>query len=260
MALRRKRDEKQSRAAAGDGVNEGIRINKMIADAGVASRRAADALIEEGRVKINGKVVRELGTRVGPNDKVMVDEKLIGDPARHAYIMLNKPKDTITTTSDERGRRTVMDLIDYHDRIYPVGRLDRHTTGVLILTNDGELANRLMHPRYEVERHYEVELDKALSLTHAKEIAAGGVNLGEGDVTGECEVFVDDKDRKLVSITLREGMNREVRRVFDVFGYEVLRLQRRMYAGMTTRGLARGEWRHLERREVSALRRLVGLE
>lgn len=260
MAVRKKKDDRGGRAEAAPGTNEGIRINKMIADAGVASRRAADVMIEEGRVKINGRVVRELGTRVGPNDKVMVDDRLIGDPARHAYILLNKPKDTITTTSDERGRRTVLDLIDYHDRIYPVGRLDRHTTGVLILTNDGELANRLMHPRYEVERHYDVELDKALSLTDAKKIAAGGVDLGDGDVTGQCEVYVDDKDRKLVSITLREGMNREVRRVFDAFGYEVLRLQRKMYAGLTTRGLARGEWRHLERREVSALRRLVGLE
>jgi 23S rRNA pseudouridine2605 synthase len=256
----RKNEGRGRRSGEGEPSSEGIRINKMIADAGIASRRAADAMIEEGRVKINGKVVKELGTRVGPNDKVTVDNELIGDPARHVYILLNKPKDTITTTSDERGRRTVLDLIDYHDRIYPVGRLDRHTTGVLLLTNDGELANRLMHPSYEVERHYDVEIDKPLSLADAKKMAEGGIDLGEGDITGQCEVYVDDKDRRIVSITLREGKNREVRRLFDAFGYEVLRLQRKIYAGLTTRGLARGEWRHLERREVSALRRMVGLD
>lgn len=255
-----KKENRGSRSGSVEANSEGIRINKMIADAGIASRRAADALIEEGRVQINGRVVKELGTRVGPNDQVHVDGKLIGDPARHVYILLNKPKDTITTTSDERGRRTVLDLIDHHDRIYPVGRLDRHTTGVLLLTNDGELANRLMHPRYEVERHYDVDLDRALSLSDAKTIAAGGIDLGNGDITGECEVYVDEKDRKIVSITLREGKNREVRRLFDAFGYEVLRLQRKMYAGLTTRGLARGEWRYLDRREVSALRRMVGLD
>jgi 23S rRNA pseudouridine2605 synthase len=117
-----------------------------------------------------------------------------------------------------------------------------------------------MHPRYEVERHYDVDLDRALSLSDARKIAEGGIDLGNGDITGQCEVYVDEKDRKTVSITLREGKNREVRRLFDAFGYEVLRLQRKMYAGLTTRGLARGEWRYLDRREVSALRRMVGLE
>ena len=231
----------------------------MIADAGVASRRAADEMIAEGRVKVNGRVVTELGTRVTSNDKVMVDGKLISDPERHVYILLNKPKDTITTTSDERGRRTVLDLIDARERVYPVGRLDRNTTGVLLLTNDGDLANRLMHPRHRVARLYEVMLDKPLELRDARAIAAG-VELENGDKTQPCEIDMEDRDRQHLRITLYEGKNREVRRLFEHFGYEVTRLDRKLYAGISTRGLARGEWRRLERKEISALRRLVDLE
>jgi 23S rRNA pseudouridine2605 synthase len=217
-------------------------------------------MIAEGRVKINGSVVTELGTKVSPYDRIMVDNKLIGEPERHVYVVLNKPKDTITTTSDERGRRTVLDLVQTEERIYPIGRLDRNTTGVLLLTNDGELANRLMHPRYGVERIYNVVLDKALDLKHARAIAAGNVDIGEGDITGQSEVSVDDRDRTHVQILLREGKNREVRRLFEHFGYDVVRLDRKVYAGVSSRGLARGESRRLDRREVSALRRLVDLE
>jgi pseudouridine synthase len=225
----------------------------------VASRRSADAIITEGRVKVNGRVVTELGTRVFATDKITIDGKPIGDPERHVYILLNKPKDTITTTKDELGRRTVLDLIGYRTRIYPVGRLDRNTTGVLLLTNDGELANRLMHPRYGVERRYEVTLDKPLEIRDAKAIAAG-VELENGDVTQECEVMFDDRNREQVEIVLKEGKNREVRRLFEHFGYEVLRLHRAMYAGLTVRGLARGEWRPLERKEITALHRLAELQ
>jgi len=239
---------------------QGVRINKIIADAGITSRRGADQLILEGRVKVNGAVVTELGMRVHPSERVLVDGEIIGDPERLVYVLLNKPKDTITTTSDERGRRTVLDLIDFRERIYPVGRLDRNTTGVLLLTNDGDLANRLMRPRYGIERHYQVVLDAPLKLGDARTIAAGGVDLGDGDITGPCEVYVDDKQRTHVAITLREGKNREVRRLFEAFGYMVIRLDRKLYAGLTTRGLARGEWRRLERKEISALRRLVNLE
>jgi 23S rRNA pseudouridine2605 synthase len=238
---------------------DGMRLNKVIADAGVASRRAADAMIADGRVQINGRVVTELGVKVTPNDQVKVDGKIIGLPERHVYILLNKPKDTITTTSDERGRRTVLDLVEQQERLYPVGRLDRNTTGALVLTNDGDLAHRLMHPSYGVERHYEVGLDRPLSFSHAKEIARGGVDLGDGDITSACEVFVDDRDRRNVTIVLREGKNREVRRLFEAFDYTVEKLNRRAYAGLTTRGLARGEWRHLERNEVASLRHLVQL-
>jgi 23S rRNA pseudouridine2605 synthase len=210
-------------------------------------------------VKINGKVVTELGTRVGPNDRVMVDGKLIGNPERHVYILMNKPKDTITTTSDERGRRTVLDLVDQSARLYPVGRLDRHTTGALLLTNDGDLAHRLMHPRYGIERLYEVGLDRPLSLQDAREIAKGNVDIGQGETTGSCEIFVDERDRRSVQILLREGKNRKVRRLFETFEYVVEKLNRRAYAGLTTRGLARGEWRNLERREIQELKRLVKL-
>jgi 23S rRNA pseudouridine2605 synthase len=232
----------------------------VLADAGVASRRAADRLIAEGHVKVNGTVVDELGTKVNPYDKIMVDDKLIGDPERHIYLLLNKPKDTITTTSDERGRKTVLDLVHSEERIYPVGRLDRNTTGALLLTNDGELANRLMHPSYGIERFYNVVLDKPLELKDARAIAAGDIDIGDGDVTGPTEVVVEDKDRTHVQIMLREGKNREVRRLFEHFGYDVIRLDRKMYAGLSTRGLARGDSRRLDRRELSALRRLVNLE
>jgi len=257
MASREHRATGRRAPASGES-SDGIRLNKAIADAGLASRRTADTMIAEGRVKVNGAVVTELGTRVRSTDKVSVDGKLIADPARPIYLLLNKPKDTITTTSDERGRRTVLDIVEYHDRIYPVGRLDRNTTGVLLLTNDGELANRLMHPRYRIERFYEVELDRPLEHRHARKIAAG-VELAGGDVTQPCDVFVDERDARQVSIMLREGKNREVRRLFEEFGYEVVRLHRAIYAGLTVRGLARGQWRQLTRKEISALRRMVKL-
>lgn len=238
---------------------EGTRLNKAIADAGIASRRGADEIIAEGRVKLNGKVVTELGTRVVAGDLITVDGKPIGDPERLIYFLLNKPKDTITTTSDEKGRRTVLDLIDSRERVYPVGRLDRNTTGVLLLTNDGDLANRLMHPRYRIPRIYNVVLDKPLDLRDARKIT-GGVTLENGDETQECEIDMEDRDRTHVTITLYEGKNREVRRLFEHFGYEVIRLDRKVYAGISTRGLARGEWRRLDRKEVSMLRRMVNLE
>lgn len=257
--IARPKGERKSSSRPAQFPADGIRINKLIADAGVASRRAVDALITEGRVKINGKVVTELGTRVMPNDRVMVDGNQISDPERHVYFIMNKPKDTITTTQDELGRRTVLDLIGHRSRIYPVGRLDRNTTGVLILTNDGDLAHRLMHPSYGVERRYDVVLDRVLDFRDAKKISAG-VELDNGDTTQECELFVDDRDHTKVEIVLREGKNREVRRLFEHFGYEVVRLHRVEYAGLTARGLARGEWRPLDRREISALRRLVELE
>ncbi len=238
---------------------QGVRLNKVIADAGIASRRAADEMIAAGRVKINGRLATDLGVRVGPSDRVMVDGKIIGDPERHVYILLNKPKDTITTTNDERGRRTVMDLINGRERVYPVGRLDRNTTGALLLTNDGELAHRLMHPRFGVPRLYDVTLDKPLAFADARRIAAG-VELENGDQTQQCELEVSSTDHRRVSILLHEGKNREVRRLFEHFGYEVERLDRKQYAGLSTRGLSRGEWRRLERREVSLLRSMAGLE
>lgn len=241
-----------------DGQTQHIRLNKFLADAGIASRRKADELIASGAVKVNGRVVTELGTKVHPGDLVTVHGKPVSPYKHLTYVVLNKPKDYITTTSDERGRKTVLDLVPLKTRIYPVGRLDRNTTGVLLLTNDGELAARLMHPRYGVEREYIAGLDKPLKAEHAAAIAEGIVL--DGEKTGPAEVIISPTDPRQVCIILREGKNREVRRLFEHFGYEVRRLHRSRYGIITPRGLARGEYRHLTRQEVIALRRLVGLE
>ncbi|MFM2132986.1 MAG: hypothetical protein RL156_267, partial [Bacteroidota bacterium] len=205
-----------------------LRLNKFLADAGIASRRAADELIDAGVVKVNGRVVTEQGTKVHPADLVTVRGEPVSYIKHLTYLVLNKPKDYITTTSDEKGRKTVMDLIPLKQRLYPVGRLDRNTTGALIITNDGELATRLMHPKYEIEREYVVGLDKRLTTEHAKSVA-NGVTLDDG-TTGPAEVLINPEDRTEVRIILREGKNREVRRIFEHFGYEVVRLHRVRYA------------------------------
>lgn len=235
-----------------------LRLNKFLADAGIASRRAADELIASGMVKVNGKVVKELGIKIHPADLVTVKGEPVSYIKHLTYIVLNKPKDYITTTSDEKGRKTVMDLIPLKQRLYPVGRLDRNTTGALIITNDGDLATRLMHPKYGVEREYVVGLDKKLKGEHAQNIA-NGVELEDG-MTGQTELWINPSDNSEVRIMLKEGKNREVRRIFEHFGYEVKRLHRVRYALITVTGMARGEYRHLTRDEVRALKKLVGLE
>lgn len=232
-----------------------VRLNKAIADAGVSSRRHADELIEQGKVKINGKVCTELGTKITPADTVTVNGEPITRKKHLTYILLNKPKDVISTSQDEKGRTTVFDIVKLHVRLFTVGRLDRNTTGVLLLTNDGELANRLMHPSYGIPRIYRAGLDKPLTLKHAKEIS-NGIDLEDGP-TQPCEIAIDQKDSFVAHIQLREGRNREVRRIFEHFGYEVKRLDRKGYAFLTPRGLARGEYRHLTRDEVQELRKLV---
>ncbi len=234
-----------------------IRLNKYIADAGYCSRRKADELIASGVVKVDGRITIDLGTKVEPDVLVTV----YGDPLtyfiRHKYIVLNKPKDFITTTNDEQGRKTVMELIKSPVRVFPVGRLDRNTTGVLLLTNDGELANRLMHPKYQVERVYQVGLDKVIDFKHAQQISQG-VELEDG-MTSSCELFINPKDHSDITISLREGKNREVRRMFEYFGYEVKKLHRKYYANLDVSGMARGDSRYLEKKEILALRKLVGL-
>lgn len=234
-----------------------IRLNKLLAEAGVASRRKADELIKSGVVKVNGKVVTKLGTVVSLNDLVTVNGKPIKLLKRYEYILLNKPKDTICTVKDERGRKTVVDLVQTKSRIFPVGRLDRNTTGVLLLTNDGELANRLMHPKYGIIRVYNVGLDKPLKPEHAREIAKG-VEI-DGVKFQKCEIFIDLKDGRKVRMALVEGKNREIKRIFEHFGYEVKKLHRSMFANLTVSGLKRGEWRHLTKKEINMLRKLVGL-
>lgn len=235
-----------------------VRLNKAIADAGVASRRAADEMIANGQVTVNGKVCTELGRKVTPQDVVSVNGEPITRYKHLTYIVLNKPKDVISTSKDELGRTTVFDIVRLRTRLFTVGRLDRNTTGVLLITNDGELASRLMHPRYGISRVYNATLSAPLSTRHAASIAEG-VELDDGR-TQPCEIFIDPRDAHKVSIEIHEGKNREVRRLFEHFGYDVRKLDRKQYAIITTRGLARGEYRHLTRDEVSELRRLVNLE
>ncbi len=238
----------------------GVRLNKFISNAGITSRRKADELITSGAVNVNGKVVTELGVRVRPyDDHVTVNGETISLRPRFLYLLLNKPKDTITTTSDEKDRSTVLDYINAHERVYPVGRLDRNTTGVLLLTNDGELTNRLTHPRFEIEREYHVTLDKAVTKDDAKKIAEGGIDIGDGDLTGPAEVsFLESGED--VFLKIKEGKNREVRRLFETLGYEVEKLDRVSFAGITHRGMARGESRPLTPQEIHRLKHLAGIE
>lgn len=234
-----------------------IRLNKYIADAGYCSRRKADELIVAGVVKVDGRITIDLGTKIEPDALVTINGDPITYIIRHKYILLNKPKDYITTTNDEQGRKTVMDLIKTSGRVFPVGRLDRNTTGVLLLTNDGELANRLMHPKYQVERIYDVGLDKNIDLKHAKQISQG-IELDDG-TTAPCEIFVNPKDHSELTISLREGKNREVRRMFEAMGYEVKKLHRKFYANLNVSGLSRGEYRLLDKKEILGLKKIVGL-
>ena len=240
---------------------DSMRLNRFIASSGVTSRRKADEMIAGGLVKVNGKTVLEMGVTVNPHqDQVVVDGRVVSIPTRHLYLVMNKPKDYITTAKDEKDRKTVFELISTYDRVHTVGRLDRNTTGVLLFTNDGELTNRLTHPSYEVARQYHATLDKPISLTDAKRIAEGGLDIGEGDITGPAEISVADRDPKDVILTIAEGKNREVRRIFESLGYEVEKLDRISFAGITHKGMSRGEVRPLTRSEVRQLKKLVGIE
>jgi 23S rRNA pseudouridine2605 synthase len=246
--------------AASEEILETMRLNRFISSAGVTSRRKADNLIEQGKVTINGKIVKELGVQVKPyQDLVVVNGETISLKRKQTYLLMNKPKDTITTTSDEFERNTVLDLVSTHERVYPVGRLDRNTTGVLLLTNDGELTNRLTHPKFEIEREYHVTLDKRLEKADAKKIAEGGIDLGEGDITGPADLAVAEADPKDIIMKIHEGKNREIRRLFEIFGYDVKKLDRVTFAGLTHRGMSRGEVRPLTPSEVRKLKKLAGI-
>jgi 23S rRNA pseudouridine2605 synthase len=236
-----------------------VRLNRFLASAGVTSRRKADLLIQEGRVRVNNKVVGEMGVKINPaRDKVFVDGKQVNILDEHVYIVFNKPKDCITTTSDERGRVTVMDYVKLKARVFPVGRLDRNTTGVLLLTNDGELANRLMHPSHEVTKAYKVTLDKPFAEQDTERLKKG-IRLEDG-MTAESEVYIlPGGRRKIVGVVIHEGRNREVRRMFEQLGYEVKKLDRVAYGEITVDGLRRGEWRHLAKAELVKLKKAVGL-
>lgn len=233
----------------------GIRLNKYVANAGICSRRKADELIKQGEVYVNGEAVLEMGFRVKTNDVVTYQGKKL-ESEKKVYILLNKPKNFITTTSDERGRRTVMELVKQvtkQARIYPIGRLDRNTTGLLLFTNDGEFAQNLAHPSSEVYKLYQVSLDKPLSMHHFKTIAESNVSLEEGKVPID-EIAFPTEDYSIVGLQIHVGWNRVVRRVFETLGYTVQKLDRVMYAGLTKKDLPRGKWRHLTPEEIRTLK------
>lgn len=230
-----------------------IRLNKFIANSGVSSRREADELITMGLISVNGKVITELGYKVNPGDEVRYESKVLR-AEKPVYILMNKPKGFLTTTDDPQERKTVMHLIGpaVKERIYPVGRLDRNTTGLLLLTNDGDLADKLMHPSFGVSKIYKVELDKP--LTHADfQSIAEGVRLEEGRATVDDIAFASD-DKRTIGIALHIGWNRVVRRIFEALGYEVVKLDRTAYAGLDKKELPRGQWRFLSKEEIIHLK------
>ena len=234
-----------------------IRLNKFIADAGITSRRDADELIRKGQVKVNGQLVTELGVKVLPSDKVTLKGKVL-KPEQLRYVLLNKPKDFITTVTDTHNRKTVMQLVEKAcvERIYPVGRLDRHTTGLLLFTNDGDLAKKLTHPSHKVKKIYQVELNKPITNQHFDEILKG-LMLEDGKVTVD-ELALVGGDNATLGIEIHVGKNRIVRRIFEHLGYKVQRLDRVMFGPLTKKDLPRGKWRHLSQREINVLKSLVG--
>ena len=230
-------------------------LNKYIAHSGVCSRRDAAELIKSGKVKLNGEVVTEPGRKVLEKDVVTVANKKVYPVADLVYILLNKPKDYITTTDDPQQRKTVLDLIigATKDRVYPVGRLDRNTSGVLLLTNDGELAQKLTHPSNEIKKVYAVTLDKALEKKHFDEILKG-VELEDGMAHVDVLAYTDAQDKTQIGVEIHSGRNRIVRRIFEKFGYDVKGLDRVMFAGLTKKNVNRGKWRYLNEKEVRDLK------
>ena len=237
--------------------NEGqeteLRLNRYIAKGGVCSRRDADVLIAAGRVKVNGEVVQQVGVKVKRTDRVEVDDQVI-TPERKVYLVLNKPKDYVTTVEDPLERRTVMALIEgaCKERVYPIGRLDRQTTGVLLFTNDGDLAKKLTHPKYNQKKIYHVFLDKVVQ-TGDLEAIRKGIELEDGFIQAD-DVRVAEDDRTQVGIEIHSGRNRIVRRIFEHLGYQILRLDRVFFAGITKKNLPRGHWRFLTEEEVNILK------
>lgn len=234
--------------------NEEIRLNKFLSNAGICSRREADELITAGVVTVNGNPVSELGTKILRGDRVMIHDQLVS-PDKRVYLLLNKPKDCVTTSDDPFAKTTVMDLVKSActERIYPVGRLDRNTTGVLLLTNDGDLAAKLTHPKYNKKKIYQVVLDKELQQEDFDKMLAG-IELDDGEIKADSLNYIDEEDKKKVGIEIHSGRNRIVRRFFEALGYRVLRLDRVYFAGLTKKNLRRGQWRFLSEREVSMLR------
>ena len=234
--------------------NEPIRLNKFLANAGVCSRREADEFITAGVVSVNGEVVTELGTKITRQDVVTFNEKPVQIESK-VYIVLNKPKNCVTTSDDPQERLTVMDLVKNacQERIYPVGRLDRNTTGVLLLTNDGDLASKLTHPSFKKKKIYHVWLDKNVAIEDMEKIA-NGLELEDGEIHADAISYASEDDKSQVGIEIHSGRNRIVRRIFESLGYHVTKLDRVYFAGLTKKNLGRGKWRYLNEREVNALR------
>jgi 23S rRNA pseudouridine2605 synthase len=236
---------------------EHLPLNKYIAHGGICSRRDAADLIRHGKVTVNGKPVTEPGTKVMPTDLVKVNGKKVTISRNFVYILLNKPKDYITTTDDPQGRRTVLDLIRAAttERVYPVGRLDRNTSGVLLLTNDGDLSQKLAHPSHEIKKVYHVTLDKALTKADFDTIISG-VTLEDGFAHVDVMAYADPRDKAQIGLEIHSGRNRIVRRIFEHLGYDVRGLDRVMYAGLTKKNVQRGKWRFLNEREIRILKYL----
>ena len=231
-----------------------IRLNKFLANAGVCSRREADTFIEAGVVTVNGAVVTELGTKVKRTDEVKFHDQPV-KIEKKVYVLLNKPKDYVTTSDDPQNRKTVMDLVKdaCNERIYPVGRLDRNTTGVLLLTNDGELASKLTHPQFLKKKIYHVTTDKPVTAADLRQIAEG-IQLDDGEIHADAIEYAHATDKKQVGIEIHSGRNRIVRRIFEHLGYKVTKLDRVLFAGLTKKNIKRGDWRYLTEQEVNMLR------
>lgn len=234
--------------------NEKIRLNKFMANSGICSRREADEYIQKGMVKVNGQVVTELGTKISHSDNVEFDEKLLALENK-TYILLNKPKNCVTTSDDPNGRLTVLDLVKgaCNERIYPVGRLDRNTTGVLLLTNDGDLASKLTHPKFVKKKIYHVWCDRNIEESDMQAIA-DGIELEDGMIHADAISYATPTDRDQAGIEIHSGQNRIVRRIFEKLGYHITKLDRVYFAGLTKKNLPRGRWRYLTQTEVNMLK------
>ena len=237
---------------SGDGL---IRLNRFIAASGVCSRRDADEIIQKGEITVNGKTVTELGFKVKRDDEVRYRNKLLS-AEKKVYIVLNKPKDYVTTTDDPHAEKTVLDLIGNRcpERVYPVGRLDKSTTGILLLTNDGDLAGKLTHPKYERKKIYHVFLDKAVAKNDLFRLIEG-IDLDGEKIVADAASYADPDDKSQVGIELHSGQNRVVRRLFEGMGYRVKKLDRVYFAGLTKKNLPRGKWRYLSEKEINMLKR-----
>lgn len=247
--MKKRRDNRREQKAP-----EGIRLNRYVANAGVCSRREADKLIAAGQIKVNGEVVKELGTKVSRKDDVEFEGKKL-NPEQKVYILLNKPKGFVTTAKDPQGRKTVIDLVKNmsRERVYPVGRLDLQTTGLLLLTNDGDLSARLTHPKYEVQKIYKVILDKNFTQKDFEKLS-GGIELEDGPIKPDELSFLEKKNE--LGIRIHSGRNRIVRRMFEAMEYKVTRLDRVVFAGLTKKNLPRGKARFLSQHELSQLKML----